>query len=257
MQAWGDLGPGDIRPSSGPVARTFLDLRAQGPTNSVLAEAFAQTIPQDDETERVTQALTPAANIRRRLETDLRIPPRLMRRDELNLYPDGRGLFLDNPAVSVNTDQRHRVVVNRILRSQVVAALSDYDEIVTPDRPIDQFKSELGAAWQAYLGAGGGGADPGGFRAHLATSGEDRLAADLDRLRGILDRMQIFGLTRSELSEPTRQFVDSFRPTAVDSTATMQTIIYGAAPATAGTGAGEPIAFHFEPGDTNVGTVAQ
>ena len=72
--------------------------------------------------------------------------------------------------------------------------------------------------------------------------------------------MRIFGLTRKELTEPTQQFVDSFRPGAVDSTATMESIIYGAAavPAeTVSTADGEPIAMYFEPGDTNVGSVPQ
>ena len=183
---------------------TFLDLRADGPTLSQLAEALADD-PRGPDVGNVTEPLPLSeSELARLVALGIRVRP-------VGAAESGGGgghLYYDAPREAA--DPVRTVSIGRLHPDAIRDLLDRHDALRGPVR------EDLAAAWEEYA-ASSGAPNGSGFRAYLESSTDraDALAY-LDRLRAVLDQLALSGLSPSEFGRAARAILDPYTPPAME-----------------------------------------
>ncbi|MCP3903797.1 MAG: hypothetical protein GY715_09195 [Planctomycetes bacterium] len=206
MRAFGPVTSSMIFPTTGDNAGVYLDLRAKGPSNTNIGEAFASVIPPDTQQADVNQNVPLPATIRDILAQSMNIPARVLGPQELAELVVGRSIYLDAPPESSVDDRiiNERIAENRVLTEAAIGVVDAYEQLNAADRGIDQVRFDLGVAWRIYRRTvGEASTTPDGFLAFCQSEpGNEQILADLAALNTLLENMQVLGLTDAELQLP-------------------------------------------------------
>ncbi|MHC4415971.1 MAG: two-partner secretion domain-containing protein [Planctomycetota bacterium] len=224
----GDFRVRVIEPFSSEMLKlngTILDLRADGPTATELAEALAAD-PQDPDRRSVpvNAALAPG-------EGDelgrLGIKVRPLNPAELRDGLSGRYLYNDAASLAPRPDNEREIAVNRLRRASMTQILrrsqelfarevvdKDAGDIVRTD-PSFSVRETLETAWHAYSRSTG--APEGvGFRQYLESRPELAEALGyINGLREMLAEIRISGLSPRELFISRRVILNTLTPSAI------------------------------------------
>ena len=204
---------------------TVLDLRAQGPDFSDVAEALAEDpAASDDGSVRDEVLLDPVAR------QDLRrigIFSRDVRPSELRDNLVGRELFDDTPTQAVRTLDEHEVALPRLRRAALASVLERYRDLairevvdeetgeVTREERSAAVRATLSVAWESY-GEQAAALSGRGFRQFLeSTPAQAEALRYIDGVREMVDRVGIVGLSPVELRICQQAIYINFSPTSI------------------------------------------
>jgi hypothetical protein len=193
----------------------FFDLVATGSSNANLAEAFASPLPPDAYERLVIPEPHPGPVDRRRLQSDLSIPARLLESGELVTLLAGRRMFFDTPDSSMDRSQQSsHVVVERLILSKALHALELYD-LILAGRPVEDARAQLAVAWQAYLNGMDEKPDPAGLAAFLRAAGDESTLGMLGLIKQLRSEIETVGIAPSEARRPLDQLAQRLMPADV------------------------------------------
>ena len=204
-----DTPIGDLANAGG----TIVDVRADGPTNTNVAEALAGQVPQEQAAEPVVTDV-PLSQVQLDALVDLGI---IIKQPRENLY------LIDLPEDIAGSSDTTRVSRRRLEPTLVSALVADYDAAVKETAPAAEtgdaqgegqdpetvsvirrdaeIKAILDDAWSAYEAQETGEANAADFVAFVSASGEHSDAAiEIERLREVVHAARVLGLTEREIS---------------------------------------------------------
>lgn len=197
LQAFTDFGLSSLL-----LGGVVLDVRAQGPSPTNVAEAIAGAILVDTEAGRVD----PPGVIGRSAGLELRQLGVNVREMPLDLLMEtlvGRALFIDLPGTPREGPADYKVTMNRLPADLAMRVLDRARNLFSPGGPGDdatpRIQDAIAVAWDEYQAAAGAAADGRGFRAFLAESAEFTEADGYVREVGLLlHDLWLLGLTHVE-----------------------------------------------------------
>lgn len=183
----------------------YFDLRAQGATNTNVAEALAGATPRQDASRSVVSELGVGAAQGEQLQR-LGVFPKELTPEQLVEFLVGRAVYMDlNPEAAVQASAA-RVTVDRLSERIVSSVLATYQSVFG-EAGSDAFEREmeirerLDEALFEYRASGGEGRfDPAAFRGFLEfNERHGPVAQDVRELQRLFDELNLLGLSPLEL----------------------------------------------------------
>ena len=192
---------------------TILDVRADGPTNTNVAEALAGAVPQEQQAEPVVADVA-LSQVALDALVDLGI---VIKQPSENLY------LIDLPDDLAGSSDTARVSRRRLEPTLVTTLVSDYDEALKETAPVEtaqgesgeadpatvsvirrdaEIKATLDEAWEAFTSEVGEDGTAAEFYAFVQAN-SDRFGdavVEIERLREVVASARVLGLTEREIS---------------------------------------------------------
>jgi len=177
----------------------YLDVRAQGPSNTNVGTAIAGALPTQTQSGIIMQDTSVGRAQQQELAL-MGISARTLEQRQLMDFLLGRAFYLDvAPALGAGSAP---VTINRLPAALVTSTLEAYRAVFWRDGLVDAQRPGrvLGQAWKEYAAAAGDRADALGFRAYCeAVPAQAEAIYYLNALRDLFAELGNLGLSPGEL----------------------------------------------------------
>mgnify|MGYP000232590116 CR=1 FL=1 len=194
----------------------YFDLRAQGATNTNVAEALAGATPRGDASRSVVSELSVGAAQSEQLQR-LGVFPKELTPEQLVEFLVGRAVYMDlNPEAAVQASAA-RVTVDRLSGRIVSSVLSTFQSVFGESGTFEreaEIRDRLDEAVSEYLASAAEEIiDPVAFRGFLEFNERHAEAAqDVRQLQRLFDELSLLGLSNLELGVAREVLLGGIRP---------------------------------------------